>query len=88
MVPASSQHLLLTGVRQGFRVLSFDGREWRIAPVDLAKRYRVGKYGVDVAAMEAAAQALLITKPRRLSDLGCSTAAPENRPIVSIVFVK
>lgn len=32
------------GVRQGFRLLSFDGREWLIAHVDLGKRYRVSKY--------------------------------------------
>ncbi|NNF96048.1 MAG: hypothetical protein HKM94_03865 [Halobacteria archaeon] len=50
-------------MRQGFRLRSFDGREWLIAHVDLAKRYRVSKYGVDVTAIDAAAEALLIPKP-------------------------
>lgn len=51
------------GVRQGFHLRSFDGREWLIAHVDLAKHYRVSKYGVDVAAIDAAAEALLLSKP-------------------------
>lgn len=51
------------GVRQGFRLRSFDEREWLIAHVDLAMHYRVSKYGVDVAAIDAAAEALLIPKP-------------------------
>lgn len=51
------------GVRQGFRLLSFDNREWLIAHVDLAKRYQVSKYGVDVTAIDAAAEELLVPTP-------------------------
>jgi nucleoside-triphosphatase len=51
------------GMRQGFRLLSLDGREWGIAHTDLPKRYRVGKYGVDVLAMDAAAERLLTPRP-------------------------
>jgi nucleoside-triphosphatase len=46
------------GERQGFRVVSFDGEERVIAHLDFAKRHRVGKYGVDVAAIDAAASLL------------------------------
>jgi nucleoside-triphosphatase len=34
--------------RRGFRLVSFDGTERIIANVDYPKRYRVGRYGVDV----------------------------------------
>jgi nucleoside-triphosphatase len=52
-----------SGVRQGFRLRSFDGRERLIAHVGLPKRYRVGKYGVDVATIDTAAEELLIPAP-------------------------
>ena len=47
------------GERRGFRLIGFDGTEALIAHVDLPKTARVGKYGVDVAAMDAAADAAL-----------------------------
>ena len=40
------------GQRRGFRLLTLDGREAVLASVDLAGPPRVGKYGVDVAALE------------------------------------
>ena len=40
------------GKRRGFRLLTLDGREAVLASVDLAGPPRVGKYGVDVAALE------------------------------------
>jgi nucleoside-triphosphatase len=43
------------GERRGFRLVGFDGTTHIIAHVDLPKRYRVGKYGVDVAALDEAA---------------------------------
>ena len=46
------------GVRRGFRLVSFDGEERVIAHLDFPKRHRVGKYGVDVAAVDAAASLL------------------------------
>lgn len=53
------------GARQRFRLLSFDDQERCIAHVDLPKRYRVGQYGVDVAAIDAAAAELLMPKADR-----------------------
>jgi nucleoside-triphosphatase len=51
------------GIRQGFRLCSYDGREWLIAHVDLPRRYHVGKYGVDVNAIDVAVDALLHLEP-------------------------
>ncbi len=39
------------GVRLGFRLVTLDGQEAVLAHIDIDKRYRVGKYGVDVGAM-------------------------------------
>jgi nucleoside-triphosphatase len=50
------------GARQGFRLAGFDGFERTIAHVSLPKDHRVGKYGVDVAALDEAA-ALLAPDP-------------------------
>ncbi len=40
------------GQRRGFRLLTLDGQEAVLASVDLPGPPRVGKYGVDVAALE------------------------------------
>jgi nucleoside-triphosphatase len=47
------------GERRGFRLLGFDGVEALIAHVELPKAHRVGKYGVDIGAMDRAADATL-----------------------------
>jgi nucleoside-triphosphatase len=47
------------GERRGFRLVGFDGTRRVIADVDLPKRWRVGKYGVDVDALGDAASLLL-----------------------------
>jgi len=57
-----TEEIRQAGLRQGFRLLGFDGRERLIAHIDLPKRYRVGKYGVDVAAIDKAVEELLIPK--------------------------
>jgi nucleoside-triphosphatase len=41
--------------RYGFRLVSFAGHEALIAHIGFPKAVRVGKYGVDIAALEAAA---------------------------------
>jgi nucleoside-triphosphatase len=41
------------GVRTGFKILTFDGQQGILASVGLDSRYKVGKYGVDVAALDA-----------------------------------
>lgn len=50
------------GVRRGFRLVTFGGVEAVLAHVDLPKTHRVGKYGVDVAALDAALEAALATE--------------------------
>jgi nucleoside-triphosphatase len=40
-------------VRRGFHITTFDGRERVMADVDLPKVVKVGKYGVDVQAVNA-----------------------------------
>lgn len=42
------------GQRVGFEVVTLDGRRGRLAHVDVKGPYRVGKYGVDLEAFEAA----------------------------------
>lgn len=48
-----------SGERRGFRMVCFDGREAVMARADFPSRYRVGKYGVDVATIDAMAQSAL-----------------------------
>jgi len=55
-----TEEIRQSGIRQGFQLHSFDQREWLIAHIDHPKHYRVGKYGVDVSAIDAAAEVLLI----------------------------
>jgi nucleoside-triphosphatase len=40
------------GTRLGFNMVTLDGREAVLAHIDFNKRFRVGKYGVDVGALE------------------------------------
>jgi nucleoside-triphosphatase len=47
------------GVRQGFRLITFNGDESVIAHVDFSHRYAVGRYGVDVAAIDRLAESTL-----------------------------
>lgn len=47
------------GTRLGFRLVTLDGREAVLAHTDFSKRFRVGKYGVDVAALEKVGVAAL-----------------------------
>jgi len=47
------------GERRGFRLVTFDGAERVIAHVEFPKAKQVGKYGVDVAALDELADAVL-----------------------------
>jgi len=40
------------GQRQGFRIVTLDGQEGILAHVNVRSRYRVSKYGVDLADLE------------------------------------
>ena len=51
------------GRRQGFRAVTFDDREWVIAHVSFTGPPRVGKYGVDVAAIDDLADLTLAESP-------------------------
>jgi nucleoside-triphosphatase len=51
------------GVRQGFRLVTFDGEERTIADVRRPGAPRVGKYGVDMAAIDAVARRVLAPDP-------------------------
>lgn len=51
------------GERRGFRLVTLEGREWVMAHTDFPKRVRIGKYGVEVAAIEAAAALALALRP-------------------------
>lgn len=50
------------GGRLGFRLVTFDGRSAVIAHVDQRSGPRVGKYGVDVAAIDLFARSVLTTR--------------------------
>ncbi len=47
------------GVRQGFELITFQGTKRIIAHVDFPKEHQVGKYSVDVAAIDASAATAL-----------------------------
>ena len=47
-----TQEIRSHGVRQGFEIITLEGRRGTLAHVNLRGRERVGKYGVDVAAVD------------------------------------
>jgi nucleoside-triphosphatase len=51
------------GTRRGFRLVTFDGRHAVIADVGIGGGPRVGKYGVDVAAIEGLGVTALAPRP-------------------------
>ena len=57
-----TEEIRTRGTREGFRLVGFDGEQAVIAHVDFAKTYRVGKYGVDVAAIDEAAEGCLAVR--------------------------
>ena len=58
-----TEEIRLCGERQGFRLVTLDGRERVIAHVNFPKTYQVGKYGVDVAAIDEIVQFSLAPSP-------------------------
>jgi nucleoside-triphosphatase len=57
-----TEEMRIGGERRGFRLVPFHGEPVIIAHVELAKTHRVGKYGVDVAAIDAAVEAALAAR--------------------------
>lgn len=47
------------GVRRGFKIVTLDGHEAILAHVDISGPYRVGRYGVDIDALNSVAVAAL-----------------------------
>ncbi len=54
-----TEEIRSSGQRQGFRLVTFNGEEGIIAHVDFSHHYSVGKYGVDVAAIDRFAETSL-----------------------------
>jgi nucleoside-triphosphatase len=59
-----TEEVRVAGVRQGFRLVTFDGEQRIIAEVRRPGPPRVGKYGVDVAAIDAVARRVLAPDPQ------------------------
>jgi nucleoside-triphosphatase len=47
-----TEEIRTAGVRQGFRIITLDGQDAVLSHIDTPGRYRVSKYGVDVANLE------------------------------------
>ncbi len=58
-----TEEVRAAGVRQGFRLVTFDGERRVIADVRRPAPPRVGKYGVDVAAIDAVSRRVLAPDP-------------------------
>ena len=58
-----TEEVRVGGVRQGFRLVTFDGEQRMIADVRRPGAPRVGKYGVDVGAIEGVAHRVLAPDP-------------------------
>ncbi len=56
-----TEEIRIAGERKGFRLVGFGGFNRIIAHIDFSKSVRVGKYGVDVAAIDVAVQACIGT---------------------------
>ena len=54
-----TEEIRVHGERRGFALVTFDGRRFTLAHVEHTGAPRVGKYGVDVDALEAVAQSAL-----------------------------
>lgn len=53
-----TQEIREAGVRKGFELVALDGRRGLLAHTDIKSPYRVSKYGVDVAGLDAFLDAL------------------------------
>ena len=47
-----TEEIRTTGVRQGFRLVTLDGKDVTLSHVNLHSQYRVGKYGVDIDSLD------------------------------------
>jgi nucleoside-triphosphatase len=58
-----TEEMRTRGERRGFQLVAYDGTEAVTAHVDFPKTIRVSRYGVDVAAIDRAAEAALARRP-------------------------
>ena len=58
-----TEEMRAAGERRGFRLVAFNGWEAVIAHVEFPKTQRVGKYGVDLAAIDEASENTLVPSP-------------------------
>jgi nucleoside-triphosphatase len=54
-----TEEIRTAGVRQGFRIITLDGHDAVLSHVDNTGRYRVSRYGVDVANLDDTAVAAI-----------------------------
>lgn len=47
-----TQEIRSVGIREGFRIVTLDGKEAVLAHIAIDSPYRVGKYGVDISVLE------------------------------------
>lgn len=47
-----TEEIRIQGIRQGFRIVTLDGKRAVLSHVNIKGRYRVGKYGVNIDSME------------------------------------
>ena len=57
-----TEEIRVRAERQGFRLVTFDGREGVMAHVEFRGPHRVGKYGVNVSVIDALAESALAVK--------------------------
>jgi nucleoside-triphosphatase len=48
-----TQEIREGGTRRGFKMITFDGRDGILAHITIKSQHRIGKYGVDVEALDA-----------------------------------
>lgn len=47
-----TQEIRSVGIREGFKIVTLDGKEGLLAHITIDSPYRVGKYGVDISVLE------------------------------------
>lgn len=72
-----TQEVRVDGRRQGFQMVTFDGQQGMLAHVDITGGPRVGRYGVDVAALDAVG----VASVRRALDSGGLVVIDEIGPM-------
>jgi nucleoside-triphosphatase len=59
----TTKEIRVSGERVGFRLETFDGRSATLSHVDLCSADRIGKYGVDLQALDAIVDSALVPVP-------------------------